>query len=103
MYRENLKVGDLVFDKWESYNWSPAIYKNTSIGRILERDDRTPKGRSWPSIFFRVKWIYGPKNGKITTIKYVHDYEEAMKCRRNILQERIQQFDQFYLSTKECK
>jgi hypothetical protein len=102
MYREDLSIGDLVLDKWEPYQWSPGIYKQASVGRILEKHDRT-KGRSWKSFFFRIEWLLGPKSGKITTMKYVHDYEGAMEQRRGILQERLEQFDKFYLSTKERK
>ena len=103
MNTEDLDTGNLVMDKWEAYQWNPGMYDAVSIGRILEKITKQRSGYKWKSTYFRIEWIFGPKSGKVSTMKYVYDFEGEMARRREILQDRTNLFDKFYFSTKECK
>jgi hypothetical protein len=73
------------------------MYKHVSVGIVLDISKRkyARHNYSWERVFYRIHWTFGPKNGKITTMRYVSGFDICMEKRKTIMQDRTHAFDQF--------
>ena len=91
MSSRHFQKGDRVIDYWERRYFGPKIYRDASVGTVLENYD----GKC------RINWTHGPKAGKITYMKHVISYDETVKERQTTLGGWNKDFDEFCMATNK--
>jgi hypothetical protein len=111
------QIGQKVLDEWDHYNFGSKMYKDASVGEVLDVADRDKqlwhfrresgtgtRVREQYTVHetkYRIRWTNGPKAGKITWMKHLLDYDQMIEARQEKLANWAENFDNFTIETSK--
>lgn len=107
MHTQKFKVGDEVVDGWDTCRYYTSAYEKLSIGTVIavqfKETSRTYKAsrfrkertKEYTDYYYTVRWTWGTKKGKISSLTDVQLLSDAVDKRTRYLSEWTKAFDNF--------